>query len=89
MEISIIEKLHNTSDLFRKQREKMLIQKFNTKYKGMNQKTCNCIHIKKYFIFGKEGPIFHNVLTSKSQQSDVDIIRISKYITAEFFWLTF
>ena len=26
MEISIIEKLHNTSDLFRKQREKMFIQ---------------------------------------------------------------
>ena len=39
MEISIVEKLHNTSDLFRKQREKMFIQKFNTKYKGMNQKT--------------------------------------------------
>ena len=39
MEISIIEKLHNTSDLFRKQREKMFIQKFNTKYRGMNQKT--------------------------------------------------
>ena len=39
MEISIIEKLHNTSYLFRKQREKMFIQKFNTKYKGMNQKT--------------------------------------------------
>ena len=27
MEISIIEKLHNTSDLFRKQREKMFIQR--------------------------------------------------------------
>ena len=37
MEISIIEKLHNTSDLFRKQREKMFIQKFNTKYMDMNQ----------------------------------------------------
>ena len=28
MEITIIEKLHNTSDAFRKQREKMFIQKF-------------------------------------------------------------
>ena len=39
MEISIIEKLHNKSDMFRKQREKMFIEKFNTKYRGMNQKT--------------------------------------------------
>ena len=39
MEITIIEKVHNTSDAFRKQREKMFIQKFNTKHKGMNQKT--------------------------------------------------
>ena len=39
MEIQIIEKIHNTSDQFRKQREKMFIQKFNTKYRGLNQKT--------------------------------------------------
>ena len=39
MEIQIIEKLHNTSDQYRKQREKMFIQKFNTKYRGLNQKT--------------------------------------------------
>ena len=39
MEISIIEKLHNKSDMFRKQREKMFIEKFNTKHRGMNQKT--------------------------------------------------
>ena len=39
MEITIIEKVHNPSDAFRKQREKMFIQKFNTKYRGMNQKT--------------------------------------------------
>ena len=36
---SIIEKLNSTSEQFRKQREKMFIQKFNTKYKGLNQKT--------------------------------------------------
>ena len=39
MEVTIVEKLFNNSDQFRKQREKMYIQKFNTKYKGMNQKT--------------------------------------------------
>ena len=37
MTITIIEKLHNTSILFRKQREKMYITRFNTKYKGMNR----------------------------------------------------
>ena len=39
MTITVIEKQHNTSNQFRKQREKMYISKFNTKYKGMNQKT--------------------------------------------------
>ena len=39
MKISIIEKLHSNSDLYRKQREKMFIAKFNTRYKGMNQKS--------------------------------------------------
>ena len=39
MEVSIIEKMNSSSEQFRKQREKMYIQKFNTKYKGMNQKT--------------------------------------------------
>ena len=39
LQVSIIEKLNSTSEQFRKQREKMFIQKFNTKYKGLNQKT--------------------------------------------------
>ena len=39
MKISIMEKLHSNSDQYRKQREKMFITKFNTKYKGMNRKT--------------------------------------------------
>ena len=39
MKISIIEKLHNNSDQYRKQREKLFITKFNTKYKGMNRKS--------------------------------------------------
>ena len=39
MEVTIVEKIHDNSDQFRKQREKMYIQKLNTKYKGMNQKT--------------------------------------------------
>ena len=36
MSITVVEKLHNGSSLFRKQREKMYKTKFNTKYKGMN-----------------------------------------------------
>ena len=39
MKITIVEKLHNNSILFRKQREKMYISKFNSKYKGMNRIT--------------------------------------------------
>ena len=39
LQVSIVEKLNSTSEQFRKQREKMYIQKFNTKYKGLNQKT--------------------------------------------------
>ena len=35
--------------------------------------------LKNILFFGIEEPIFHNVLTSKSQ-SDVDIIKISKYM---------
>ena len=38
---TILEKIHNNSNLFRKQREKMFISKFNTEYKGMNRITCN------------------------------------------------
>ena len=44
--------------------------------------------LKSILIFGTEEPIFINALTSKSQ-SDVDIIEISKYITAEFFLVDF
>ena len=37
--ITIIEKVHNPSKQFREQRERMYINNFNTKYKGMNLKT--------------------------------------------------
>ena len=37
MQISILEKLFNQDPQFRKQRERMYIQKFNTKYKGLNK----------------------------------------------------
>ena len=39
MKITIIEKVHSKDPQFRKQREKMYINKMNTKYKGMNRKT--------------------------------------------------
>ena len=37
MQISILEKVFNQDPQFRKQRERMYIQKFNTKYKGLNK----------------------------------------------------
>ena len=37
MQISIIEKVLNQDPQFRKQREKMFIQKFNSNYKGLNK----------------------------------------------------
>ena len=36
-EITIIEKIFSQDPQFRKQREKMYIQKFNTRYKGLNK----------------------------------------------------
>ena len=37
MEITIVEKVFNQDPRFRKQREKFYIQKFNTRYKGLNR----------------------------------------------------
>ena len=37
MKITVLEKVFNENPQFRKQREKMYIQKFNTKYKGLNR----------------------------------------------------
>ena len=37
MTITILEKVFNTNPQYRKQREKMWINKFNTKYKGLNR----------------------------------------------------
>ena len=37
MEISIIEKVFNKDPRYRKQREKFYIQKFNTRYRGLNR----------------------------------------------------
>ena len=39
MEISIVEKIHSRDENVRKEREKLYITQFNTKYKGMNRKT--------------------------------------------------
>ena len=38
MEVTILEKIFSLDAQFRKAREKIHIQNFNTKYKGMNQK---------------------------------------------------
>ena len=37
MEITIIEKIFSQDPMFRKQRERFYIQKFNTRYKGLNR----------------------------------------------------
>ena len=37
MQISILEKVFDQDPQFRKQRERMYIQKFNTRYKGLNK----------------------------------------------------
>ena len=37
MLITVIEKVHNKDPQFRKQREKLYIQKFNTRYRGLNK----------------------------------------------------
>ena len=37
MHITIVEKVFNQDIQFRKQREKLYIQKFNTRYKGLNR----------------------------------------------------
>ena len=39
MTVTILEKIHSRSPQIRKTRESMFIEQFNTKYKGMNQKT--------------------------------------------------
>ena len=44
MEVTILEKIFNEDPQYRKQREQMWIEKFNTKYKGLNKKSsiANC-----------------------------------------------
>ena len=37
MTITVLEKVYNNNPLYRKQREKMWINKLNTKYKGLNR----------------------------------------------------
>ena len=37
MVVTVIEKMYNEDPQFRKQREKMYIQKFNTRYTGLNR----------------------------------------------------
>ena len=38
MRVTIVEKIHSSDPLIRKQREELFIQKLNTKYKGLNKK---------------------------------------------------
>ena len=38
MRVTIVEKIHSSDPLIRKQRKELFIQKLNTKYKGLNKK---------------------------------------------------
>ena len=57
MEITVLEKVFNQDGQFRKQREKLWIQKFNTKYRGLNRinggwkKYANCKPFLKILVF--------------------------------------
>ena len=37
MQITVVEKIFSKDPMFRKQQEKLYIQKFNTRYKGLNR----------------------------------------------------
>ena len=39
MQVKILEQIFNLDPQFRKTREKMYIERFNTKYKGLNKKS--------------------------------------------------
>ena len=82
MQVTILEKIHNKDVNFRKNREKMFIQQFNTKYKGLNQ---NCLlqsFLKTIFRFhfGTGNVICWHVIIVMAQ-SDEEYIKYLKYIT--------
>ena len=58
MQVTIVEKIFNTDGRYRRTREKMYIEDFNSKYKGLNRNSwdANYKHLKKYlwFHFGTE-----------------------------------
>ena len=54
MRVTIVEKIHSSDPLIRKQREELFIQKLNTKYKGLNKKwriALQVIFLKNKFQF--------------------------------------
>ena len=98
MEITVIEKVFNQDAQFRKQREKLWIQKFNTRYRGLNRinggwtKYANCKPFFKknnWFQLGTVVSIFDNVNLFWVSQSDVVLIKSTKYITDRILGLIF
>ena len=53
MKVTIIEKVRSQDPQFRKARESMYIEKFNTKYKGMNRKTWHLLIAIVLFLIGQ------------------------------------
>ena len=93
MEITILEKIFNPDPQFRKQREKMYINKFNTKYKGINRSNggwnfANCKQ-KIFWVVFQFGTVASFLWQSfyVLNQSDVALLKKAKYINErEFFW---
>ena len=50
-EVVILEKIHSTDEAYRKEREKMYINAFNTGYKGINRQKRRIIYISDFFYF--------------------------------------
>ena len=84
MRIRVLEKIHNKDPFYRKKREAMYINKFNTKLKGLNKISWTC-------CFANTFKNFFFILVMKSLEKeehcnwfspDVDNAKLSKYIAS-------
>ena len=87
MRITVLEKLKSSDAQLRKTRESFYIQRFNTKYKGMNKNPKVLVATRIFFFFFKfffsvmkiqnSLTLIHHLVT----KSEEGIMLISKYIT--------
>ena len=86
MQVTILEKIFNQDSQYKKQREKLYIQKFNTRYKGLNRINGGWRTLLIASFFKNSFSIWYNNFyiwqcALVLNQSDVDLIKRSKYIT--------